>query len=718
LENLQRIGEEVAGIKADQESLLAEHQKMMGRITQLHKDIDSAIFQLREAEAFRLTPPPIPVEILEEPEPEPEPNPEPMMEEPKPEPVAAAVPNPQPEKKTEPKRTEKKAFDLEKFIGENLMSKIGILVILIGVAILGKYAIDNDLISPAARIWSGVALGAAFIGFAFKLRKSVENLSAVLMAGGTAIMYLMTYFAYSFYSLIPMAAAGAFMVTITAFTIWTAKWYNKELIAIYGQLCAYLVPFLIGGSNGNMLILITYIVVINVAITVVSAICNWQKAYLLSFVATWAVIGVSCGFSDDHFRLGYFVTLMIVHAATYYATLIWQKTRNMEAFKLLDVLLVITNALLCFSLSYYESWAAAGYSNGKLVVLIVNIVMHTAAAAYLYSRREKEMESLFYAVLACVAAVFCFAFIDCIDGSIKTIVVSMEMIAVYYLAIRSNSTVLKVVSWMLAKAVLVSVVYFWINDESAVRTLLSGLVVGMSYIYMARLHKRMSQGGSVAVEMLLWFVGMVVVYLGAALAIFRGCETKYLFYNEMSLLLVYVWAANFINTRYLKFKGIFDMLSSLATLTPYLVLLLVLVLESLGDNVILVYRYGIYLLIGLSMAHNGRDLKGGKSIYWFFTLTSVQAVSTFEIWDHTDSFKLNISIWWGLFSLGCIIYGLLRNSKLVRIYGIVLLGITLAKLFFADIAHLETIQKVIVFIVLGIIMLVGTYFYQKMSKKN
>lgn len=42
--------------------------------------------------------------------------------------------------------------DLEKFIGENLINKIGIIITVIGVAIGAKYAIDHQLISPLASV--------------------------------------------------------------------------------------------------------------------------------------------------------------------------------------------------------------------------------------------------------------------------------------------------------------------------------------------------------------------------------------------------------------------------------------------------------------------------------------------------------------------------------------------------------------------------------------
>ena len=49
------------------------------------------------------------------------------------------------------KQTPKGKSDLEKFIGENLINKIGIVITVIGVVIGAKYSIENDLISCNAK---------------------------------------------------------------------------------------------------------------------------------------------------------------------------------------------------------------------------------------------------------------------------------------------------------------------------------------------------------------------------------------------------------------------------------------------------------------------------------------------------------------------------------------------------------------------------------------
>jgi len=71
--------------------------------------------------------------------------------------------------------------NLEKFIGENLINKIGIIILIIGVGIGAKYSIDNDLISPLTRIILGYIMGIGLIGLSIKLKKKYENFSAVLI---------------------------------------------------------------------------------------------------------------------------------------------------------------------------------------------------------------------------------------------------------------------------------------------------------------------------------------------------------------------------------------------------------------------------------------------------------------------------------------------------------------------------------------------------------
>tara|TARA_R110002020_G_scaffold466285_2_gene688741 strand:+ start:11189 stop:11689 length:501 start_codon:yes stop_codon:yes gene_type:complete len=92
--------------------------------------------------------------------------------------ATAAPINYPPEAKKEPARPPappldrpKVKSDLEKFIGENLINKIGIIITVMGVAIGAKYSIENDLISPLTRIILGYLTGLGLLGFGMTVSK-------------------------------------------------------------------------------------------------------------------------------------------------------------------------------------------------------------------------------------------------------------------------------------------------------------------------------------------------------------------------------------------------------------------------------------------------------------------------------------------------------------------------------------------------------------------
>jgi uncharacterized membrane protein len=75
--------------------------------------------------------------------------------------------------------------------------------------------------------------------------------------------------------------------------------------------------------------------------------------------------------------------------------------------------------------------------------------------------------------------------------------------------------------------------------------------------------------------------------------------------------------------------------------------------------------------------------------------------------------KLSLSILWGIYAIYILYLGILKSFAALRVTAMVILGITLVKLFFYDISHLSTPAKTILFIALGGLLLVGAYFYQR-----
>jgi uncharacterized membrane protein len=84
-----------------------------------------------------------------------------------------------------------------------------------------------------------------------------------------------------------------------------------------------------------------------------------------------------------------------------------------------------------------------------------------------------------------------------------------------------------------------------------------------------------------------------------------------------------------------------------------------------------------------------------------------------DIAESTQSYKLGLSILWGVYSLLLISIGIWKKKKHLRIGAIALFAVTLIKLFIYDISNMETISKTIVFVSLGILLLIISFLYNK-----
>ena len=98
------------------------------------------------------------------------------------------------------------------------------------------------------------------------------------------------------------------------------------------------------------------------------------------------------------------------------------------------------------------------------------------------------------------------------------------------------------------------------------------------------------------------------------------------------------------------------------------------------------------------------------TILW---IISSELLHWMDLGEATQSYKLGLSILWGVYALLLIALGIYKKKKYLRIGAIAVFGITLLKLFFYDISHLDTIAKTIVFISLGTLLLIISFLYNK-----
>jgi uncharacterized membrane protein len=191
------------------------------------------------------------------------------------------VSRPQEPKRPVMKSAEKSSW--EQYVGEQLLSKIGIVILVIGVGIGAKYAIDRQLLSPVMRIGGGYLVAALLGFFAYRFREKYTAFSAILVSGAMAVTYFITYAAHIFYGLYPYWLTFLLLLLTTIGTVVAALRYNLVIIAHFGLVGAYVLPALIAAKSAHISNYLIYVAVINCGILVISFLRDWKSLFHVAF---------------------------------------------------------------------------------------------------------------------------------------------------------------------------------------------------------------------------------------------------------------------------------------------------------------------------------------------------------------------------------------------------------------------------------------------------
>jgi uncharacterized membrane protein len=679
--------------------------------------------------------------------------------------------------------------DFEKFIGENLLNKIGILITVIGVAIGAKYSIEHQLISPLTRIILGYLMGLGLLGFGIKLKANYENYSAVLVSGAIAIMYFITYAAYSFYGLFPQGVAFGLMLVFTAFSVVAAINYNKQIIAHIGLVGAYAVPFLLSEGSGKVVILFSYMAIINVGILIISIKKYWKPLYYSSFALTWVIYiswYVSKYQTEQHFNLA--LLYASIFFVIFYVILLAYKLIQREKFNTTDVALLLANSFVFYGFGYsILSSHPLGIQYLGLFT-VANALIHFGVSSVIY-KQDLADKNLFYLIAGLVLVFITIAVPVQLDGNWVTLLWAFEAALLFWIGRTQNIALYEKLSYPLMILAFVSIGQDLANnyDNYKPENLSSKLTPLMNINFLSsifflgafgfinyinaknKLEQPIFKDKDIQGFFLTIFpvIFLSILYFSFYAEIHAYWRQLYIdsefqtsklkgdnFYYADDNLLKYqtVWLINYslaffsilslINYNKLKNKVLgFANLGFLVFFIVYFLTKglfdLSILRESYLGNLDKNFKAGIFALIlrYISFAFLGFAIfriykyltaefiapisKNAPKIFELFLFTiilwilSSELIHWMDVLKFSETYKLGLSILWGIFSLSLISIGIWKNKKHLRIAAIALFGITLLKLFIYDISHLDTIAKTIVFVALGLLLLLISFLYNK-----
>jgi uncharacterized membrane protein len=171
------------------------------------------------------------------------------------------------------------------------MARIGAIALVIGAAFAFKYAVDQGLIGPGARVIIGLFAGLALVSAGEWARKRTwDAWGQAVTAGALGLWYLSVWAAYQLYGLIEptTALAGFSMITIAG--VGLALRHDSEPLAILAIISSFMNPFLIGVLDAAPAF--AYLVVIDCGVVILGTFKRWRSLDRLALILTWFAFAV------------------------------------------------------------------------------------------------------------------------------------------------------------------------------------------------------------------------------------------------------------------------------------------------------------------------------------------------------------------------------------------------------------------------------------------
>lgn len=173
----------------------------------------------------------------------------------------------------------------------NIITKIAIIILFLGLTYLFKYGIEHQrhYLSPEVRILSALILGISLLAIGWKLRLKRQIYALILQGGAIAILYLTIFAAFKLYELIPALITFAILVVICSSSILFSILQRAISLAIIACVGGYVTPILLSDGSGNHVALFSYYLMISTAILIISITQSWRILNLIGFTFTFVV---------------------------------------------------------------------------------------------------------------------------------------------------------------------------------------------------------------------------------------------------------------------------------------------------------------------------------------------------------------------------------------------------------------------------------------------
>jgi hypothetical protein len=169
----------------------------------------------------------------------------------------------------------------EKLIGQRGFLAIGVVALLLATGYLLKLSFDRGWISPVMRCTGGALLGVVVGAIGWRLVERYRTYGASLIGAGCGIIYLSVWAACRLYEVIPPTTGIVGLALVSVALAMIAYAINVEALGTTAALGAFMAPVLLGRNDANANLLLLYLASMAAGLGLVAARRRWRLTMLV-----------------------------------------------------------------------------------------------------------------------------------------------------------------------------------------------------------------------------------------------------------------------------------------------------------------------------------------------------------------------------------------------------------------------------------------------------
>lgn len=612
---------------------------------------------------------------------------------------------------------------------EYWLNKIGIGLLLFGAVFLFKYSVDQGWLTPIIRVVTGLIIGGVLSAFGLRLYSKRKHFSQVLLGGAIGTFYITGYAAFQIFYLVSYPIAFAFYVIVTGLSFLLSLKENDFIFSLIAMIGGIGTPFLLYTGEGSIPGLMLYLCILLTGASVIYYFKGWWSFFWTTCFGGWIVIWVAL-FGESGIALAPLLdkvsiqTALLLTLPFYWIVPLGREITTAKKSSLqessisesteksshdVDTNITETNlnllVIIIPFLSFFLSTVLWNWSDFIWGTVSLATAMTIAAIGWLLNQKT-EFKTLAYTHVVVGLVFLTVALYYFLDGNALLVAITLEAVAIHLVRIKVGSRTLAPIAHSLFALISAWILVRLYESQSGSPIInaktLSDMVVPASAFALSYSFKRLKEKH---------------LYLFLGYGLLAGIFWRELDGNDLFLTLTFQAASLFYIACRVKDRNLFN--GAHVFNTAIFFWLLTRLFDTASGTAVFNYTAATDILFITYGAVASFFLIPREDKIAYLMAAHITLLLWFlrEMSPLTNGQGL-VSISWAIYTVVLFVIGLRKDIKVVTKTAMATLLVLIGKLFLVDLANLETLWRILLFLGFGGVLLLLSYFFKALWKKD